>query len=119
MSTEQDLIERLCEHIGIEAWPRLKLLCEQFAVEFKCDVYVFGSAMRTKDWRDIDITLCFDYNRWCQITQAGYGPNAWAVLSSALTMYATAIVGHHVEVHYAGQEMKQNPNLHLGKKPSG
>jgi hypothetical protein len=117
VSSDQDRIERLCEHVGIETWPRLKLLCEHFAAEFKCDVFVYGSAMRTKDWRDIDIVLVFEYNRYCQIAQAGWGPNAYATIASALTMYATAMVGKPTEVHYLSSPLTSTPHLQLGKKP--
>jgi hypothetical protein len=118
LSTDQDRVEHLCEHIGIEPWPRLKLLCEQFAVEFKCDVFVYGSAMRTKDWRDVDLALVFEYNRYCQISNPSWGPNAYSVLCSALTMYASAVVGLPVEVHCYSQALQQTPYLQLGKKPA-
>lgn len=118
MSSDQDRIERVCEHIGMEAWPRLKLVAEHFSAAFKCMTYVYGSCLRTKNWQDIDLMLEFDYNRYCQISQPGWGTEAGAIVLSALSMYATQIVGARVEVHSISQAMPFLPNLLLAKVPS-
>lgn len=94
-----DKQSQVASHIGIETYARLKAWAEWVAPELKCEVVLFGSAVRTKEWHDLDIGLLFDYNRYTSIGAVTWGPQAWWIAAAALGMLATSMVGALVEVH--------------------
>lgn len=90
--------ERVCSNVGVPTMARLRLWAKsiQDAYQPICPsvrVLLGGSALLTKDWRDLDVIIGF--------TQADYDKIStealWWHHAAAWSLYASEVVGARVE----------------------
>lgn len=85
--------QQVTSNVGIIRMAALQRWADSAAAALGCTVRLYGSALRSKRWRDLDIAMEWDDT----LLHAG-GP-AWLWLCHAFSVAASQEVGAPVEVH--------------------
>jgi hypothetical protein len=101
-----DTFSHFASNVGIDHAARLYEWGRWAKRALKCRVVIAGSSLRSKDWRDVDVTLVWPDDQYDAANRffgvaAGRSSEAWWFLCSALSLQATASTGIPVEVHLA------------------
>lgn len=88
----------LCSHIGLEYMQRLKMFAAQFRkLNGVTRVYVAGSAIRSKDFHDVDLYVAFADETYTAMYQTNN--DRWWLECAAYSALGRAVTGLPVEVH--------------------
>jgi hypothetical protein len=94
------LYQQVTSNIGIVRMTSLQRWSDHTAAALDCTVTLYGSALTSKKWRDIDIALQWD------MPTLNRGGAAWLWLCHAASVAASQEVGAPVEVHWHTDPMK-------------
>lgn len=103
MTVEMSPRERLASNIGIVRMDALVTWAERTAAALGGPVHIYGSALTSKQWRDLDVAVRWRVTPW-------RGEPMWLLLCAALSRHATDVIGAPVEVHvYAPPSYSEAP----------
>ena len=88
---------RIASNIGPDRYWRLRMWSAATGRALGCEsATLIGSALVTKDWRDLDVRFSFTDAAWQQMGWA-YQGDAWWVHCAALSAHASSVVGAPVD----------------------
>jgi hypothetical protein len=122
MNTDDYPEPRFCGYVGMPRALYLEAFAKYVRDIFHADVFLVGSALKTKEWHDLDVVVILSDEQW---DQYGFGDpkdrfknKSWIAYCMAISCLGKKLVGCDIDfqVHQASysQIHKDDPRLLIG-----
>lgn len=113
---------RFCAYVGMPKALYLQSFAEYVKSIFEDDVYLVGSALQTKSWKDLDIVVVISDKKWEGYgfgdPQKRFGNKKWAALCMSISCFGKHLIGCEIDfqIHqksYVDEVYQNNPRIKI------
>jgi predicted nucleotidyltransferase len=96
--------------LKLRAWAR------DVRIAFGGNIYLVGSATKTKEWRDVDVVCMLNLEEYTKLfgDLYGHGNLKWEVLCTAVCIWGTEVTGLPIDFKF--QEIELANETHKGNR---